>query len=99
MRTEHGAAASPLRCADGALTSAAGALLAPRLLAAAADVAAVFGVVRAEAAVRQMGDYNLVHRGHMNRGTEDGIRKRYFPDNLALEINFFYYRHRLQPPT
>ena len=92
-------AANPQRGTRATGAGASGVLLAPRLLAAAADVAAVFGVVRAEAAVRQMGDYYLVHRGHMDRGTEDGIRKCYFPDNLALEINFFYYRHRLQPPT
>ena len=99
MRTVRNTAANPQRGTRATGAGASGVLLAPRLLAAAADIAAVFSVVRAEAAVRQMGDYNLVHRRHMDRGTEDGIRKCYFPDNLALEINFFYYRHRLQPPT
>ena len=47
MRTEHGTAASPLRGADGALAGTAGALLAPRLLAAAADLAAGEGVAGA----------------------------------------------------
>src|SRR5262249_36483243 len=47
VRTEHGAAADPLRGANRTLTRAAGALLAPRLLAAALHVLLRLGRMRA----------------------------------------------------
>jgi hypothetical protein len=53
MRPEHGAATTVVRRGRRALAGAAGALLAIRLLAAAADLAAGLRVVRADAASRE----------------------------------------------
>ena len=72
MRTEHGAAASPLRCADGALTSAAGALLAPRLLAAATNLAAGLGVMRALAPRSALRADRKVHDRDVRLDAEHG---------------------------
>ena len=75
MRTEHGAAAAPLRGADGALAGTTGALLAPRLLAAAADVAAGKGVAGAGTPRRTLSAHNLVHDGHVRLDAEHGSGK------------------------
>src|SRR5439155_12772791 len=61
LRAEHDAAAGPQGRADGTGAGAAGALLAPRLLAAAADFAARLGRVRALAVVGVDGDDHFLH--------------------------------------
>ena len=53
----------PLRSADGALTGAAGALLLPRLDAAAAHFGAGEGGLGALALIRQIGRYYAVQHG------------------------------------
>ena len=63
MRPEHDAAAGEVRRAARALAGAAGALLALRLLAAAAHLAAGLGVVRADPAARELGRDHLVEDG------------------------------------
>ena len=63
LRTVYGAAASELRGANGALTSPAGTLLAPRLLAAAGDVTTSLGGVGPLTSGRQLGVYDLVYQG------------------------------------
>ena len=55
VRSEDHAAACPLRSARRTLAGATGALLAPRLLAAAADLAAGLGAVRARRGARPAG--------------------------------------------
>ena len=45
-----------------------------------------------------MRDHNLMHGRHVDRGSEDGLGELKLTDNLAFEINFFYYRHSLLPP-
>ncbi len=60
LGAQSNAAVGPLRSTDGALTSVAGALLAPRLLAAAADFLADLGVLGALALVGQEVDDCLV---------------------------------------
>jgi hypothetical protein len=72
-RAEDDAAAGPLRGADRALAGAAGALLAPRLRAAAADHAARAGGVRAPAARGELGDHGLVHERAVERRAEHGV--------------------------
>ena len=65
MRPEDGATAAVVRGADGALAGATGPLLAVRLPAAAADLAAGLGVVRADPTTGELGGHDLVeHRRH-----------------------------------
>ena len=92
-RAEDRAAARPDRRAAGAGACAAGALLAPRLRAAAGDHAAGLGRVRALAARGQLGHDDLVHERAVERLLEDvgvevdggaatqcgGLRHRYAP--------------------
>jgi hypothetical protein len=59
---ERLAAALPLRGADRALARTAGALLLPRLLAAARDLAAPLGVVGADTPVGQLAHDRLVQQ-------------------------------------
>ena len=68
------AAADPLGRADRALARAAGALLAPRLLPAAADLAARLDLVRAGAQTGHRRHDHLVHQRHVHRRLEDGRR-------------------------
>ena len=59
-RAERDATATPLRRSDRALACAAGALLAPRLLATTADFAAVLGGVGPGTAMAEFRDDGLV---------------------------------------
>ena len=73
MRPEDHAAATPVRCADGTLTSTAGALLTERLLAAAADHAAGLGLMGAGTPGRTLHADNLVHDRNVRLDAEHGI--------------------------
>src|SRR5256886_853105 len=68
--TERLAAALPLGRADGALAGAAGALLLPRLLAAARHLTAALGVVGAGAAIGQLARHRLMEQGHPHLDAE-----------------------------
>src|SRR5438105_8971563 len=72
-RGERDAAALELRGADRALTRTAGALLAPRLAAAARDEAAALRRARPLAVVVQLGAHGLVHEMRLQLGAEDGL--------------------------
>src|SRR5207245_5399384 len=65
------AAALPLRGADRSLARAAGALLLPRLPAAARDLAAALRVVRARAPIRPLAHHRLVQPPHADPHAED----------------------------
>src|SRR5205823_2319402 len=67
----HGAAAGVLRGAQRALPGPAGALLPVRLLAAAADLAARLGGVRALPGRRLLRHHDLVHERDVHLGGED----------------------------
>ncbi len=73
VRAEHHAAADPMGCADGALTSTAGALLAPRLLAAAANLAAGEGVSGALSPGSALRLDDVVHDVHVRLDAEHGL--------------------------
>ena len=83
MRSEDHAAARPMRCADGALTRTAGALLAPRLLAAATDLTAGEGVAGALAPRSALGSYDFMHDGHVRLDVEHAGGKLEVLDLLA----------------
>ena len=68
---EDGAAAAVVRRGARALTGAAGALLAVWLLAAAANLAAGLGVVRADAAAGELRGHDLVEHGLVHRRAEE----------------------------
>src|SRR5699024_8373982 len=74
-RTVHDATAGELRGADRALTGAAGALLAVRLAAAAGDLGAGLGLVRALAGSGQLGHHDLVDQRHVGGDVEDRRRQ------------------------
>ena len=75
MRTEHDAAALPLRGPRRALAGAAGALLAVRLASTAAHVAAGLGGRGALAPVGQLAEQRLVHHRLVRLDAEDGLGK------------------------
>ena len=72
----------PLRSADGALAGTAGALLAPRLDAAAGDLCAGQGTLRALTAVGQMILYDVVNDSLIGLDPENGIRELDLADLL-----------------
>src|SRR5690606_4634906 len=80
----HRAAALELRSADRALAGPAGALLPVGLLAAAADLAAGLGGVRALAARGLLGDDDLVHQRDVRLLVEDRLRELDAPAGRAL---------------
>ena len=67
------AAAHPVRCADRALTRSAGALLAPRLDAAASNLAARLGALRARSTSRELRGDHLVQHGLVRLDCEDFV--------------------------
>jgi len=73
MRTEHGAAADPLRRANRALPRAPGALLPPGLLAAASDAFLRPGRVRAGAPGRALLLDDFPEQVLLDVGAKDGI--------------------------
>src|SRR6202034_2779738 len=73
LRTEHGSATGPKRRAAGAGTSAARALLAPWLGAAAGHHSAGLGGCRAASTRCLLGTHALVHQGPMERGPKSRI--------------------------
>ena len=79
----------PLRGADGALTRAAGALLAPRLLAAAGNLGAGEAGLRALTAVSQMILHDVVNDGFIGFNTENSIREFDLADLLTSHIKYF----------
>src|SRR5581483_6226990 len=74
-REDH-AAAGELRRADRALARAAGALLAPRLRAAARDEPAALRAARALPGRVQLRAHGLVHEVRLDLGAEDGLVER-----------------------
>ena len=70
VRPEDDAAATVVRRVGRALAGAAGALLAVRLAAAATDLAAGLGVVRAGPPAGQLGGHDLVEDGGIDRRGE-----------------------------
>ena len=76
LRAEDDAAAGPDRRARRAGAGAAGALLAPRLGAAAADVAAGLGRRRALPARGELGAHRLVHERAVEARAEGGVVER-----------------------
>ena len=98
---KHNAAVSPLGSADGALTGAAGALLAPRLNAAAADLSAGQGALGTLAAVRQMVLYHIVHNRQLlgsmpNTASESSISPTCLPCHI-INIRLRHELHSLFP--
>ena len=85
-----------MRRADRAGAGAAGALLAPRLGAAAADLAAGLGRVRALAAGVQLGAHGLVHERAVERGAEGGVVE--LDGAAAAEVAGLGASHRCGPP-
>ena len=77
-----------------ALAGAAGALLAVRLPAAAADLAAGLGVVRAGPAAGQLGRHDLVQDGRVDRRGEELIAELDAADRLARAVVQGGLRHR-----
>lgn len=71
LRAVDGATTGELRCTGRALTSAAGALLAVRLLATAANLAAGLGGVGALTCSSELRDDNLVEKRDVGRRVED----------------------------
>ena len=94
VRPEHHAAAAVVRRGDGALAGAAGALLAVRLLATAADLAAGLGVVRAGPPGGQLRGHDLVQHGGIHRGREELIAELDVADGLAGPVVQGGGRHR-----
>src|SRR6202034_4444479 len=84
LRAVHHTAARVLRSAQRALPRAAGALLAVRLLAAAADGAASLGGVRALAGRGLLGHDDLVHKRKVDLGPEDVLRQVHRLAALAI---------------
>ena len=74
-RREGDAAARPVRGARRAGAGAAGALLAPRLRAAAGDEPAALGAARAGALGVQLGAHGLVHEMRLHVGAEHRRRR------------------------
>src|SRR3989441_975713 len=87
------AAALPLRGADRSLARAAGALLLPRLPAAARDLAAAFRVVRARAPIRQLAHHRLVQQRHADLHAEDVGLELHRALVLALRVDDLHARH------
>src|SRR5207253_1490076 len=77
-------ARSELRRADRALAGAAGALLAPRLRAAARDHAAALRLCSTGAAEVRLRAHGLVHEVRLDLGGEDGLLERDVLRLLAL---------------
>ncbi len=70
LRAVHDAATGPLRRAPRTLTGATGALLAPRLGAAAANLTTRLGGVRALTSRRLLSNHHLVDQRHIRRRIE-----------------------------
>ena len=83
----------PLRSADRTLTCVAGALLAPRLFAAAADFLADLGVLGALALVGQEVDDCLVDSLLVRGDPEHGVGKLNGGNFLAAHINDIKFSH------
>src|SRR5205814_7690715 len=76
VRRERHAAARPVRSAGRAGAGAAGALLAPRLRAAARDQAAALAAAGRRARVVQLGAHRLVDEVRLHLGAEDALLER-----------------------
>src|SRR5262249_5445343 len=84
---EHLAAAHVVGGADGALARVAGPLLLVRLLAAAADLGARLGVVRAGALAGLLGLHHLPQEVVLDLGAEHGVGQVGLPDLLPLDVD------------
>ena len=73
LRAVGDATAAAVRRPDRALAGVAGALLLERLLAAAADLGAGLGALRAAAASGQLGRDDLVHQRHVGLHAEHAV--------------------------
>src|SRR6266487_4364858 len=76
VRRERHAAARPVRSAGRAGAGAAGALLAPRLRAAARDQAAALAAAGRRARIVQLGAHGLVDEVRLHLGAEDALLER-----------------------
>src|SRR3990172_5469645 len=94
-RAEGLTAALPLRGADRALPGPAGALLPPRLPAAARHLAPPLRVVRARAPVGELSHDRLVEQRPADLDSEDVGLELQRPGLLALGVQHLYGRHRL----
>src|SRR4051794_15100177 len=94
MRPEDDAAATVVRGTDGALARAAGALLAVRLLAAAADLATGLGVAGPGSPARQLGGHDLVEDGSVDGGREELVTELHAADGRARPVEDVDLRHR-----
>ena len=93
VRAEHDAAAAVVRRGARALARAAGALLAVRLAATAADLAAGLRVVRAGPAAGELGDDGLVEDGLVHRRGEQRLGEVDAPDGRAGSVVEVGLRH------
>src|SRR5690606_23366118 len=86
-RRERDAAARPQRAARAAVARATGALLAPGLLAAAADVGAVLLRLGAGAGARHVGDQHLVHQRFVVALAEHAVGHLQLAGALAARLS------------
>ena len=84
--TEHGAAANPLRGADGTLAGTTGALLTPRLLAAAANFATGLSVSSALTQAGAIGTHDRVHHVDVRLDAEHGVVQLDGFNRLARDV-------------
>src|SRR6185295_11487866 len=83
VRAEDDATATVVRRGDGALAGTTGALLAVRLAATTADLAAGLGVVRTGPSGGQLRGHDLVQDGGVDRGREELVAELDVADGLA----------------
>ena len=96
-RAKDDAAATPLGSTDRTLTGAAGALLTPRLAAAAADLGTALGVMGASAIGSHEVTHALVHHGHVGGDAVHGLAELELGDLLAGDVLDINRRHCLSP--
>ena len=82
----NGAATDPLRCTSRTLTSTTGALLAPRLLAAARDLATGLRSVGALTSSRKLGDDDLMNQRNVGIHVEEVTGKLGRSGLLTLDV-------------
>ena len=92
-RSEYGTTADPQWGADGSDSGTAGALLFPRLLAAAAYKASGFGGMCAEAFIGHLAHHCLMNNSFVVVYTKDAVIQLYFTGSFAGYIIQLYFRH------
>jgi hypothetical protein len=99
VRSEHRAAPAEVRRPAGTLARAAGALLAIRLGAAAANLAAGLRIVRAEAATGELGRHDLVQHGRVHGRREQLVGQLDAADGGPGAIVESRLRHGVRPSS